>query len=90
LGGSSFTFVTDGIERALDLAQEAAGDREVVLMGASVAQQWLRAGLVDELRIHLVPVLLGDGVLRFDRWSVAGGVDGGGEIGGEGAEAGEA
>jgi dihydrofolate reductase len=59
--------VTDGIERALDLAQEAAGDREVVLMGASVAQQYLRAGLVDELRIHLVPVLLGDGILLFDR-----------------------
>lgn len=66
-GGTTFTFVTDGIEAALDQAREAAGDRDVVIGGgANVAQQYLRSGLLDELQIHLVPVLLGDGVRLFD------------------------
>ena len=65
-GGTSFTFVTDGIESALEQARAAAGARNVQLAGgASVVQQYLRAGLLDELRIHLVPVLLGDGVRLF-------------------------
>jgi dihydrofolate reductase len=65
-GGTSFTFVTDGIESALEQARAAAGVRPVQLAGgASVVQQYLRAGLVDEVRIHLVPVLLGDGVRLF-------------------------
>jgi dihydrofolate reductase len=66
-GGTSYTFVTDGIEAALDRARAAAGARNVsVAGGASVAQQCLRAGLLDEIQIHLVPVLLGDGVRLFD------------------------
>jgi dihydrofolate reductase len=65
-GGTTFTFVTDGIESALDQARAAAGDKDVALAGgADVAQQYLRAGLLDELRIHLAPVLLGSGVSLF-------------------------
>jgi dihydrofolate reductase len=67
-GGTSFTFVTDGIESALEQAAAAAGGKDVLLAGgASVVQQYLRAGLLDELQIHLVPVLLGGGVSLFDR-----------------------
>ena len=66
-GGTTFTFVTDGIESALDQAREAAGGEDVMLGGgADVAQQYLRAGLVDEMEIHLVPVLLGGGERLFD------------------------
>ena len=65
-GGTTFTFVTDGIESALEQARAAAGDKDVALAGgADVAQQYLRAGLLDELRIHLAPVLLGSGVSLF-------------------------
>ena len=61
-GGTSFTFVTDGIESALEQAQAAAGEKDVGLAGgASVAQQYLKAGLVDHVRIHVAPVLLGGG-----------------------------
>jgi dihydrofolate reductase len=66
-GGTTFTFVTDGIESALAQARDAAGGRDVALGGgADVAQQYLKAGLIDELQIHLVPVLLGDGARLFD------------------------
>jgi dihydrofolate reductase len=66
-GGNSFTFVTDGIESALAQAREAAGDQEVKITGgAEVIQQYLNAGLLDEMQIHLVPILLGDGVRLFD------------------------
>jgi dihydrofolate reductase len=66
-GGTTFTFVTDGIESALEQARAAAGVRDVVVGGgASAAQQYLRAGLLDELEIHLVPVLLGGGTRLFD------------------------
>lgn len=61
-GGTSFTFVTDGIASALEQAREAAGDKDVGLSGgANVAQQYLKAGLIDEMQLHVVPVLLGDG-----------------------------
>jgi dihydrofolate reductase len=67
-GGTTFTFVTDGIESALEQARAAAGDRDVLLAGgADVAQQYLKAGLLDELQIHVAPVLLGGGVRLFDR-----------------------
>jgi dihydrofolate reductase len=66
IGPVTFTFVTGGVEQAIALARDAAGDKAVVLLSASVAQQGLKAGLVDELVIHLVPLLLGDGVLLFD------------------------
>ena len=67
-GGTSFTFVTDGIESALAQAQqEAAGDRNVsVAGGANVVQQFLRAGLLDEMQLHIVPVFLGGGVPLFE------------------------
>jgi dihydrofolate reductase len=66
-GGTTFTFVTDGIESALAQAREVAGDKDVAIGGgASVAQQYLRAGLVDDLRLHVAPILLGDGVRLFE------------------------
>lgn len=66
-GGTTFTFVTDGIEAALERARAAAGDRNVAVAGgANVARQYLEAGLVDEMQIHLVPVLLGGGVRLFE------------------------
>jgi dihydrofolate reductase len=70
-GGTSFTFVTDGIEAALEQARAAAGEQEVLLAGgASVVQQYLKAGLLDEIQIHLAPVLLGDGASLFDRLGI--------------------
>jgi dihydrofolate reductase len=66
-GGTSFIFVTEGIEAALEQARAAAGDKNVAIGGgASVVQQYLRAGLLDELQIHVAPVLLGGGVRLFD------------------------
>ena len=66
-GGTTFHFVTDGIESALAQAREAAGDRDVLLAGgADVANQYLRAGLVDELQLNVVPVLLGGGARLFE------------------------
>ena len=65
-GGTTFTFVTDGIESALDQARRAAAGKDVALSGgASAAQQYLNAGLVDELQLHLVPTLLGAGERLF-------------------------
>jgi dihydrofolate reductase len=66
-GGTTFTFVTDGIERAIELALAAAGGKDVqVSGGASTVQQALAAGLVDELQLHLAHVLLGDRVRLFE------------------------
>jgi dihydrofolate reductase len=66
-GGTTFAFVTDGIEPALEQAREAARDRDVALAGgASVAQQYLAAGLLDEIQVSVAPVLLGGGVRLFD------------------------
>ena len=66
-GGTTFTFVTTGIEPALDQALAAAGDKNVAVAGgANAIQQYLNAGLVDELQIHVAPVLLGGGVRLFD------------------------
>jgi dihydrofolate reductase len=66
-GGTSYTFVTDGIDAALDRARAAAGEKNVAVAGgASVAQQYLRAGLLDEIQIHVAPLLLGDGVRLFE------------------------
>ncbi|MEO3763760.1 dihydrofolate reductase family protein [Streptomyces sp. B5E4] len=61
-----FTFVTDGVESAIAQAKAAAGDRVVGVHGATAAQQALAAGLLDEIQVHLVPVLLGGGVRLFD------------------------
>lgn len=62
-----FTLVPDGIESALAQARGAAGDKQIGLMGANIDQQYLAAGLVDEIRIHLVDVLLGGGRRLFDQ-----------------------
>lgn len=70
-GGTSFNFVTDGIEAALEQARAAAGDKDVLLAGgASVVQQYLKAGLLNALQIHVAPVLLGDGTSLFDRLGI--------------------
>ena len=66
-GGTTFTFVTDGIHSALDRARAAAGDRNVdIAGGASTVQQYLGAGLIDELQLHVVPALLGAGLRLFE------------------------
>ncbi len=64
--GSPFTFVTDGIESAVEQAGQAAGEKDVGVSGASVIQQCLKAGLLDQLYIDLVPVLLVSGIRLFD------------------------
>jgi dihydrofolate reductase len=61
-GGTSFTFVTDGVEAALDQARAAAGDQDVAIAGgAATVRQFVAAGLLDELYLHIVPVILGSG-----------------------------
>jgi dihydrofolate reductase len=60
------TFVTDGVERALELAQHAAGAKTVSISGASVAEQLLGLGKLDEIQVSITPVLLGGGVRLFD------------------------
>jgi dihydrofolate reductase len=66
-GGTTFTFVTEGIESALEQARRAAGGKDVTLGGgAKAGQQYLKAGLVDEMVISLVPILLGSGERMFD------------------------
>jgi dihydrofolate reductase len=64
--GAPFTFVSEGIESAVAQAQAVAGDGVVAVAGASVAQQCLEAGLLDEIAVELVPVLLGRGIRFFD------------------------
>jgi dihydrofolate reductase len=69
-GGTTFNFVTAGIGSALEQARAAAGGNDVMLWGgARVVQQYLAAGLLDELELHVVPVLLGDGARLFDNLS---------------------
>ena len=66
-GGTTYTFVTDGIEAALELARAAAGDKNVGIWGgANIIREYLRAGLLDEMQIHLIPVLFGDGIRLFE------------------------
>lgn len=66
-GGTTFHFVNDGIEAALEQARRAAGGKDVSLGGgAKAAQQYLKAGLVDEMEINLVPTLLGGGERLFE------------------------
>ena len=67
-GAESFIFVTDGIESAFEQAKSVTGERDVVIGGgANIAQQYLQAGLVDEIQIHLIPILLGIGIRLFDQ-----------------------
>ncbi len=66
-GGTTFHFVTDGIEAALERARAAAGDGDVQIQGgATTVNQYLAAGLVDELRLHIAPVTLGAGTRLFE------------------------
>jgi dihydrofolate reductase len=66
-GGTTFHFVTDGIESALEQAREAAGDRDVQIAGgANTIQQYLAAGLVDEFRLNVAPIVLGAGERLLD------------------------
>jgi dihydrofolate reductase len=70
LGG--FEFVTEGIHRALELAQKAAEDQSVMVMGGGhLCRQYLYAGLVDEVRIHVAPIVLGEGTPLFERTTIA-------------------
>ena len=66
-GGTTFHFVTDGIHTALERARAAAGERDVAIAGgASTVNQFLAAGLIDELRVHVTPVVLGAGERLFE------------------------
>src|ERR687898_129021 len=64
--GSPFAFVTDGVESAVEQAKAVADDKDVAVGAASIAQQCIRAGLLDDIHVDLVPVLLGGGVRLFD------------------------
>ncbi len=68
--GSPFTFVTDGVESAIRQAKEAAGDKDVVICTASILQQCLNAGLMDEIHLDVAPLLLGKGVRLFDHLDI--------------------
>lgn len=66
-GGTTFHFVTDGIESALVQAREAAGDRDIAIMGgANTVNQYLAAGLIEELRLHISPFTMGAGTRLFE------------------------
>lgn len=64
--GSPFTFVTDGVENAIRQARRIAGDKNIAVGSASIAQQCIKLGLLDEIHIDLIPCLLGDGIRLFD------------------------
>ena len=64
--GSPFTFVTDGVESAVEQAKQAAEAKDVAVGAASIAQQCIRAGLLDVVHVNLIPVLLGGGVRLFE------------------------
>jgi dihydrofolate reductase len=65
-GGTSYIFVTEGLEAAMAQAKEAAGDQDVMVMGgADIDRQYLDAGLIDEIRLHLSPIVLGGGTSLF-------------------------
>jgi dihydrofolate reductase len=70
-GGTSYMFVTDGIESALKKAQEAAGKKDIIVMGgANIAQQYLNAGLLDEIHLHVAHILLFGGTRLFDNLTI--------------------
>ena len=68
--GSPFTFVTDGVERAIQQAKQAAGEKDVVVCTASILQQCLNLKLMDEIHLDIVPLLLGKGVRLFDHLNI--------------------
>jgi dihydrofolate reductase len=68
--GSPFTFVVEGVESAVKMAKKVAGDKNVGVGGAEITRQCLKAGLLDEIGIDLVPVILGDGVRLFEHLGI--------------------
>jgi dihydrofolate reductase len=67
-GGTTYTFANDGIEATLEQARAAAGEKNVGIWGgADVIDQYVKSGLLDEIQLHLVPMLLGEGIRLFDR-----------------------
>ena len=68
--GSPFTFVTAGVQSAIQRARQAAGDKNVVVGGSKIVQQCIKAGLLDEIYIDLASMLLGDGISLFDRLGI--------------------
>jgi dihydrofolate reductase len=69
--GSPFIFVPDGVESAIEKAKQIAGDKDVVVASASIVQQCIKLGLLDNIHIDLVPILLGDGIRLFDHLGAA-------------------
>jgi dihydrofolate reductase len=66
-GGTTYTFVTEGIEAALDQGRAAAADKNIGIWGgANIMREYLKADLLDEMQIHLIPLLLGDGIRLFE------------------------
>ena len=66
-GGTTFTFVTEGVSRAVELARAAAGGKDVAVAGGgTLLRQVIRAGLLEQVELHIAPVLLGDGLRLFD------------------------
>nr|WP_316047117.1 dihydrofolate reductase family protein [Planococcus glaciei] len=63
----TFTFVTDGVESAVRQAKEAAGEKDVLILGADVFRQALKAGLVEELQMAIAPIILGKGLRLFEQ-----------------------
>jgi len=61
-----YTFISKGIKTALKAAHEKAGSKNIFVMGADVTQQFIRAGLIDEIQVHLIPILLGKGIRLFE------------------------
>ncbi len=68
--GSPFTFVTDGVEQAIEVARHIAGDKDVAVGAPSIVKQCLKAGLLNEIHIDLIPTLLFDGVSLFDHLGI--------------------
>jgi dihydrofolate reductase len=68
--GSPFTFVTEGVESAIQQARQAAGDKNVVVGGSKITQQCIKAGLLDEIYIDLASMLLGDGISLFGQLGI--------------------
>jgi dihydrofolate reductase len=67
-GGTTYTFVTDGTESAIKQAKAATGNKDIMVIGgANIIQHFLKAGWLDEIQIHLVPILLGEGTRLFDQ-----------------------
>ena len=67
MGTTTFQFVTGGVKRAIEIAKKAAGLRNVAILGHTISQQGLELGLVDELVIHIYPIIFGNGLRLIDQ-----------------------